>query len=352
MEAVSRNIGGCFQKIMKRIIYLAVFLSVAAAPGWSSPLQRELVAPDAKWLLHVDLENFRQTKLGTFVVHEVMEQALKEVKTNLKFDAVHVFSKLKSVTAYGSDYEMGKEAKGVVVVKTDVETRKALEGLLVAQILQNTNGPIRKVQNEPFTVYTMNNDIFASAHEGILLLGKSRSQLERTHEIIAGKTRGLKNGKAFSDFPETPNGFFFLAVAESFGQNQNIPPQARILQMADGARIVLGERADNLFLNLALKGKTAAVTKEIQQVIEGMVALVSLGQSENKELMQLVKSTRVSGADRIVNLALEFPIADAIQKVRAEANKKAAKTGAKKRHRNDLEKAEATPPTNAQGKND
>ena len=316
---------GLARNTMKQTIFYLIFLLNAAMPSWSGPLQRDVVAPDAKWLLHVDLDNFRQTQLGTFVIRDVMERAMAEVKTNLKFDAVQMFSRLGSITAYGNNYEMGKEASGVVVIKTDLETRKALEGLLVAQTLQNTNGPIRKLQNMPFAVYTMNNELFASAHEGTLIFGKSRKQLERTHEIVSGRARGLKNAKAFADFPETPNGFFFLAVAEGFSESGNIPPQARILQMADGARVAVGERGDQLFLQLAVKGKTADITREIQQVIEGMIAIVSLGQSENKELMQLVKSTKVSGADRVVSLALEFPMADAIKKLREETDRQMKK---------------------------
>ena len=74
----------------------------------------------------------------------------------------------------------------------------------------------------------------------------------------------------------------------------------------------MGETADQLSLNLDLRGKTAEVTKQIQQVLEGMVALISLGQPENEDLMRLARSTKVSSTPEMVTLMMEFPVAKAL----------------------------------------
>jgi hypothetical protein len=49
------------------------------------------------------------------------------------------------------------------------------------------------------------------------------------------------------------------------------------------------------------------VLKEMQQVVEGMLALASLSQSENKELQQLVRSTKVETLDKMLCVATTFP---------------------------------------------
>ncbi len=75
---------------------------------------------------------------------------------------------------------------------------------------------------------------------------------------------------------------------------------------------MLGEKADLLFVNLALKAKDSEIIQQIRQVLEGMTALVALGQSENKELMELMQGTKVSSTDKIVTVNIEYPLAKAM----------------------------------------
>jgi hypothetical protein len=184
-----------------------------------------------------------------------------------------------------------------------------VEGFFAVQILQNTNGPIKKLQQDPFPVYSVANQVFVSPRvAGQIVVSKSREQLEGFRNLLAGKDKTARAGNAFSDYAHVPNTFFFLAVAEGFNENAAIPPQAKILKMAEGARIVLGEKADLLFLNLALKAKDPEVIQQIRQVIEGMTALVALGQSENKELLELIQATKVSSTEKIVTVNIEYPL--------------------------------------------
>jgi hypothetical protein len=83
--------------------------------------------------------------------------------------------------------------------------------------------------------------------------------------------------------------------------------------MTEGARLILGENAANLFLNLALKAKSSEVMTQMQQVIQGTVALASLSQQENPDLMQLAQSVKVSGDDKMVTVGVEFPVEKAIR---------------------------------------
>ena len=101
-----------------------------------------------------------------------------------------------------------------------------------------------------------------------------------------------------------------------------MPPQARILQMADGGRVVLGEKADRLCLDLALKGKSKEVVTQIQQVVQGMIALFSLGQPKNKDLSELMQSTKVSTSENVVSVGVEYPVQKALIKLAEQINDK------------------------------
>jgi len=51
---------------------LALILSWAAT-AVAQPLQKEQVAADAKWLVHVDVDKLRSTTLGAYVIKHVLE---------------------------------------------------------------------------------------------------------------------------------------------------------------------------------------------------------------------------------------------------------------------------------------
>jgi len=304
-------------KYVAPALIAALILTTTPAPA--SPLQKELVAADAKWLLHVDLEQFRASKIGSYFAKEILEAKLTKPKEDLKRDLNFDLdvNKISSITAYGTDYQRNPDANGVLVIKTDLDVTKALDGLIekFAKEAGEGAGPVKREKRGSATTYSFHNEEgFVSVHPGkLVVLGKSREAVEKAEAVLSGKSANLSTGKAFSGFPETPKAFFFLAIAEGFNEDAPLPPQAKVLKMTEGARLILGENAANLFLNLALKAKSSEVMTQMQQVIQGTVALASLSQQENPDLMELAKSVKVSGDDKMVTVGVEFPVEKAIR---------------------------------------
>ena len=202
-----------------RAALLAVLVSLACVSTSAEALKRNQVAGDAKWLLHLDLENFRGTQVGKFFHDNVLEKALEEARSNFPFDVGALLEKVSLITAYGSDYEKNPEASAVLIIKTDSKGQEIVEGLIAAQLLANTNGLLKKLQTDPYPLYSINNQIFASIQPNhVLLLGKSRNHHDKAREVLLGKIANLNSSKTFSQFPNTPDMFFFLGIAEGFNQ--------------------------------------------------------------------------------------------------------------------------------------
>jgi hypothetical protein len=316
----------------------AAFLAMALA-AQADPLNKQHVAGDAKWLIHLDCDNLRRTQIGDFLLQNLLAPKLAEATGDLKFNLSNVVQRISSVTAYGTDFSIGPVPTGVLLINTDTETQKALEGLLVAQILANTNGPVKKLEGDGAqSVYSFANQVFIAPEKGgPIVISKSQAQLDATRELLAGKGPSLATSKNLNEFPVIANSFFFVGLADAASLPNSIPAQAKVLQMADGGRIALGEKEDRVFLDLALRGKTVEVTRQIQQVIEGMVALVSLGQPENAELTELVKSTKVAAADQVISISVNYPTSKVIARLKEgmapklQKDKPAAKQKAKAR---------------------
>ena len=76
---------------------------------------------------------------------------------------------------------------------------------------------------------------------------------------------------------------------------------------------------------------------QMQQVIQGMVALASLSQPDNPDLMQLAQSAKVSTAGNVVSLQVSYPADKAVQMLNSHINSVTERTkpanGGQARHK-------------------
>ncbi len=315
---------------MKRIIFTLAIMGSLASAVWSGPLPQKEVSAEAKWLIHLDLEQLRLTRLGSFLNKEflenVVEKKMGELKSQLKIDVNFDLKKISALTAYGTDYQKKPEANGILLIQTGQDAEKVIDGLLqaVSALTSDESArPIRKLQQDPHVIYVVGkNDLFASIYEKeTLVLGKSRDNIEKARQVLAGKAPSLNGNRAFAGYPPMEKSFFFLGIAEAFNENASIPPQAKVLQMADGGRVVLGEKAEKLYLNLALRTKSEEITSQIQAIAQGLIAFAALSQGENQELQQLAQSIKVATAKNLVTINLEYPVDSALKKLSKEMGK-------------------------------
>ena len=303
-----------------RLLLLLGLLTVSTAVR-ADALENNQIPADAKWLLHLDLENLRKTQLGKFAMAH-LDKALEEAKAAIKMDLRPVLQKVSYLTAYGDDYAKGPQASGVLLVKMDAETQKILEGLIASQMLAAKDDSIKKVQQDASVLYSLKDELHLAIEPNhVVVVSKSQNQIEKARQVLAGKSPNQGKARAFSGFPATPNTFFMLAVAEAFNENSDLPPQAKILQMTDAGRIVLGEKTDKVFLELILRAKTKELVQQIQQVVQGMVALVSLSQVENPELIELANAINVTPQEKMVVINVEYSLAKIMNKLSEEMEK-------------------------------
>src|SRR6266436_3032008 len=106
-------------KTMKYLTYaLAVLLSLTTTTR-ALPLQKALVPDDAKWLVHLDVDNLRESKIGTMVLNDILAAPLVKLKTEMKVDGQLILQKIHAVTAFGDDFQAGPKANGVLLLSGD-----------------------------------------------------------------------------------------------------------------------------------------------------------------------------------------------------------------------------------------
>src|SRR5688572_16390201 len=94
----------------------------------AGPLKIENVASDAKWVVHLDVEALRESKLGSHLISNFLQPKIDETgflkKANL---SIHL-TNISSVTAYGPNFE--KDGEGVLLLKTSADVKKDLDTLV------------------------------------------------------------------------------------------------------------------------------------------------------------------------------------------------------------------------------
>lgn len=282
---------------------------MAALSATAAPLDLAKVSTGSKWLLHLDVDALRNSKIGTHFLNKIIQpkideaDELKEMKLSLSLQNI------SSVTAFGPAF--AKDGEGVLLVQTSADVKKDLD--TVCGMVSVSGGDMLKVtQVNPYPIYSFKSNVFIAPNIGnITVVAKSKEQLVSAREVLLGKGESMSKTKAFTDYPTATNSFFFLGMAEGFNESTAIPPQAQVLKETSGGRLVLGENKDKVFASVVLKAKDDDATLKIQQVFQGIVALVSLSE-DNNQLKELASGAKIGAEGRNVTITLQFPIDKAI----------------------------------------
>src|SRR5215213_5405966 len=100
---------------MKTMLFLAAALALAL-PSRADGLKQNLVPANSRWVLHLDAEAFRKTRIGAMIIEDKAESKVRQVKQDSKLDLDFSFNKITAITAFGP--MVGDQKDGVMVVQT------------------------------------------------------------------------------------------------------------------------------------------------------------------------------------------------------------------------------------------
>lgn len=310
----------------KRILSLVSGLSLLGTPLMAGPLQRTQVSADAKWLLHLDAEALQKSKFGSSILQFALAQAGDSLKNEMKIDLPGLIGKTRSITLYGNDFKPGlngPNGRGVLIWQGAPEVEQAVTGILVqqAEATKAGQGSVKALSEGLNPTYSVMPNLFVAVRPGQgILVGPKPDQIEDAVRVLDGKTPSLGANATFSEYAALPGGFFFLALAEGFARDAGLPPQAQVLKLAEGGRIALGESSGNLQLAVNLKAQTDEGAVQIQQVAQGLIALASLADVDEPDLVKIkewVRGAKVESKEKIVSLDIAVPVDAALKQLSA-----------------------------------
>lgn len=317
---------------MKTWTCLSLGLGLAAA-ALAGPLQPAHIAADARWLIHLDVEALLTTTVGQTLAREAIEPKMSEVATALKhhLDFDFDWRRIRSLTLYGAEYGGPERLRGVMLVDTDLDLAAGFAAALQKQAALGhaQDGDLQLLEDGPQPLYCIKEDLYVALQPGApAIVGKARRTTLKARSVLIGGAPNLNSGAGLTRLISPGRDHFLLVAAEGFSDAAPAAPRARVLKMADALQLTLAESGDLVQAALNLTARTPETAQQMQQVIQGMTALVTLSQVENPDLLKLVNGLRVAVNDRQLQLTLSLPAAEVAQKIAEDQRRKRGQTTA------------------------
>lgn len=311
-----------------------------------------IVSSDARWTVYVDLESLRASTLGKEIVAAAEKAQLESNKMPLGIDLQKVFKTIGNVTAYGTSFSTDPgSVDGSLVIQGTADLRKIAEAALVQATITKPD-QVKDVTGLPFPVYAIfpnatapkaddattgakpdqkpapGLEVFvAFPPEGAIFVSKSQEQLLKAREIFLGHAPSLAKN------PDSPlaslisnahSAYLFAAsaVPSDAALPAMEPTQSRILKMTRAGSFSLGENGPLTFLHAELLASSDEMADKLVKILQGMTAMVSLTESNDKDLTDFLNSATVVRNDQTVTLNLAYAsakLSDMIQNVQKAA---------------------------------
>jgi hypothetical protein len=270
------------------------------------------VPADAKWIFHLDLNAVRESPIGKELIVLIEKNAELPKNANIQIDVKKVIATLGSATAYGTTFSKDpKEIDGTLILQGTDELRKIAEGLATQFSISNPE-IVTEVKGLPFPAYSIKGEVtVAFPPEPIILVSRSQPQLLKAYDICRGKgpaaTRGPSSLKGL--IPKNRPLLVFAAseVPNTAGLFPENEPQARILKMASSASVAIGQNEKLTTATIQLVATNDDFSDKLLKIVQGLTAMISLAQSDDKQLSQFLQSVKAERNGRTIVVSLAYP---------------------------------------------
>ena len=295
--------------------------------GGSVP--RNLIQPDAKWMLHLDVEALRKTELYQYL--DQKHQLTNIFECSIAFDEENFdldIARCDSLTCSGTTLEFDDgEASGLIRLPAAYRS-EVLNSL--DKLTKGEDAPLKAMaEKKAWHGYQMEDEVCIYSPKNDLLVFGSQSNADQIAKLAVGK--GATQGPRFlANLPVKAGPFLLLAydgdgqdlsqTPIAFNLNVSLPPgatnaitnlmefvQAQVFQRVEGGSLVLGESTNWLWASLSLKAKSPADATQARQALDRVLGFIKLLPTTNTYRATILRGITITARQRLVNLSFAQP---------------------------------------------
>lgn len=276
------------------------------------------VPESAEWMVHVDVEQLRSSRSGALLLDELISISEANLGPDVPINPVLVVNGIRNLTAFGTmpDLEGGADAvDGVLLLEGTDELLQVFKGLVSGMELENPD-MIERVDYMDNSIIKLSGEDFSGIFldDNRVALGKSQDALEQFLAVKSGELPHISLKDRFTTYKlGEVSGIYAGAFVEGMNGLQQLPAQARILQLTRQVSLQLGEAGDLLQLFVSLGTDSEKTATQVNDVLQGMIALMMITQSGNPDLAALIQSAKAVREGEVVHLQVAYPVSSAEQ---------------------------------------
>jgi hypothetical protein len=300
-----------------------VALSLAMAPAIHAAYNPAIVGSDARWVVYANFNTLRDTVVGQELMAAIAKAQIEATGGAIGLNVPKLLATVGSLTAYGTNFEPNPELlDGALIAEGTADLRKIAESLLLQGTIAQAE-VFSEVTDLPFPAYAIGDPgapaaqqtklVVAFPPEPIVIVSKSKAQVVKAREVFRGKSPSLASSKGnpFVKLANVSNGasLFAASVVPSDTVFPEKSTQARLLQLTNSGAIALGERGADTFARIELLASSSANAERLSKILQGLTAVLSMAETNDKALGDFLKSTAVTQENERVTLQLAYPSA-------------------------------------------
>ena len=326
-----KNMNSNFLKLILGIGgFCAVNLLAVAAP-----LQRADVVANPAWVVHLDCDALRPTTIGKYILSE-MDKPENKAKLAV-FQALFSFdlrTQLHGVTLYGTG--TGPEA-GVLMVYADFDPDHLItlaQGAKDYQSLSHGKNTIHSwIDDKKKAKDGVKPRIYAAIQGNRVIFAQREENVAQALDVAASSAPSLAGGNVFPELGLPDNAHVVEAAARKMDLSGS-DPNAAILKMAQSIQLVMGESQKQFNGAITLVADSAEVSGHVLEIAQGLLALAKL-QTDKPEAVKVANAVNLKQDGARVVGTLALPAGDVVEMMKADAARKAALKGDKRRETSD-----------------
>jgi predicted transposase YdaD len=288
---------------MKKVL-IALLLAISAISP-ATPINRLHIPADSQWLLHVDFDAFRDSEMGSLFEQEIKASYQKKIDGVTTLFGTDLMQDLHGFSLYGPDADE-KNAAALIYAKYDKQKLLALLGM---------NEKYAESNYQEQTLYYWldekhNRDqVGAFATADLIVISQSKDTVTAMLDLLKEPSKSIANAQdnALTGLSEAPEGTIMITAADGLSELIENNHHTAILKNSKWMAVIIGENDGIMKLNIDLIAETTETTTNIEQVIRGMQAFMTLNQNQQPEITQLIQATTLQRNENQLALTFQYP---------------------------------------------
>ena len=302
---------------MKRLILSAIVTTLISSTVFAGALNTKVVAGDASWVAHADIEAILSSELGKMFLASVekTEEFAKGVEAAKERFDCDPLKDIRGLTAYGP--RLG-DPDVVVVLDLTVAGDK-----LIANMEKKESYKSEKYGDHALHQWTdkrkhsdrVEGRYACFYNKKTVVFATDLKRLRGALDVLDGKADSLAKTNAIESLPKAAEGAFFVLAADKIAFPEGKAPRAAILQGVGAVSLQGGEADGGVFVNASVLAGNDKDAMNVRQLVQGFLALSVIIRQQEKfaALQDLGERIDVGGEGKEVRVDATIPVKSVIR---------------------------------------